>query len=502
MKIHKIKSLTNMKNMNTKGILKLVLVAAIGGFIALFGYSRFFDHRKVVISAETPGQIRLAQLPVNSNGNPLDFTYAADRTIHAVVHVKTTTMESETSASGNPLYDFFFGNRGYDSKPQPVAGFGSGVIISNDGYIVTNNHVVDGAENIEVTLNDKRNFKAKVIGRDPDTDLAVIKIDATDLPYITYGNSDAIKVGEWVLAVGNPYNLTSTVTAGIVSDKNRNLNILSGRSNGGNSSAIESFIQTDAAVNPGNSGGALVNTKGEMIGITTAIASPTGSYSGNSFAVPVTIVKKVVADLIEHGKVQRAMLGVSIQDIDDQLAKDKNLDKIEGVYVAGLAEGGSAQAAGLKEGDVILSVNGTNVNSASELQEEISRYRPNDKVEIVLNRDNKKKQISVTLRNMEGTTKIIGRDEAIPVLGAQLAEVSSADKSKLGIKGGARVLNISEGKLRTAGVQKDFIITTINNQPINSVDDVKRVLSGIKRGVYLEGVYPNGVVAYYAFGLK
>ncbi len=300
MKIHKIKSLTNMKNMNTKGILKLVLVAAIGGFIALFGYSRFFDHRKVVISAETPGQIRLAQLPVNSNGNPLDFTYAADRTIHAVVHVKTTTMESETSASGNPLYDFFFGNRGYDSKPQPVAGFGSGVIISNDGYIVTNNHVVDGAENIEVTLNDKRNFKAKVIGRDPDTDLAVIKIDATDLPYITYGNSDAIKVGEWVLAVGNPYNLTSTVTAGIVSAKNRNLNILSGRSNGGNSSAIESFIQTDAAVNPGNSGGALVNTKGEMIGITTAIASPTGSYSGNSFAVPVTIVKKVVADLIEH----------------------------------------------------------------------------------------------------------------------------------------------------------------------------------------------------------
>jgi Do/DeqQ family serine protease len=491
-----------MKDMNTKGILKLVLVAVIGGFIALFGYSRFFDHRKVVISAETPGQIRLAQLPSDSKGNPLDFTYAADRTIHAVVHVKTTTMENNNDASGNPLYDFFFGNRGYDNNPQPVAGFGSGVIISNDGYIVTNNHVVDKAENIEVTLNDKRNFKAKVIGRDPDTDLAVIKIDAKDLPYITYGNSDALRVGEWVLAVGNPYNLTSTVTAGIVSAKNRNLNILSGRSNGGNSSAIESFIQTDAAVNPGNSGGALVNTKGEMIGITTAIASPTGSYSGNSFAVPVTIVKKVVADLIEHGKVQRAMLGVSIQDIDDQLAKDKNIDKLEGVYVAGLAEGGSAQAAGVKEGDVILSVNGTNVNSSSELQEEISRYRPNDKVELVLTHENKKKQISVTLRNMEGTTKIIDRDEAISVLGAQLGEVSSADKSKLGIKGGAKVLNIGQGKLRSAGVQKDFIITTINNQPIGSVDEVKRVLSVVKRGVYLEGVYPNGVVAYYAFGLK
>jgi Do/DeqQ family serine protease len=487
--------------MNAKRILGMILVAAGGAFLALMVYAKFFDHPKVVISADQQGQIRLAQLPANNGGNQVDFTYAAERTIHAVVHVKTVSMENQTS--GNPLYDFFFGNQPYDSKPQPVAGFGSGVIISSDGYIATNNHVVADADNIEVTLNDKRTYKAKVIGRDPDTDIAVIKIDEKDLPFITYGNSDLLKVGEWVLAVGNPYNLTSTVTAGIVSAKNRNLNILSGhRERDGNSSVIESFIQTDAAVNPGNSGGALVNTKGEMIGITTAIASPTGSYSGNSFAVPVAIVKKVVADIIEFGKVQRAMLGVSIRDIDDQLSKDKGLDKIEGVYVAGVMDGGAAQGAGLKEGDVILSVNGASVNSASELQEEISKYRPNDKVEIVLNHENKKKQISITLRNMEGTTKIISKDEAISVLGAQLAEVPAAEKSKLGIKGGAKVINIGQGKLGSAGVQKGFIITTINNQPINSVDDVKRVLSGIKKGVYLEGVYPNGVVAYYAFGIK
>jgi len=486
--------------MKAKRFLGMVFVAVLGGLISLIAYTKFFDHSKIVISADQPQQIRLAQLPANFDSNQVDFTYAAERTIHAVVHVKTTSMESQ--ASGNPLYDFFFGNRNFDMKPQPVAGFGSGVIISSDGYIVTNNHVIDGAEEIEVTLNDKRTFKAKLIGRDPDTDIAMLKIDADNLLFITYGNSDALKVGQWVLAVGNPYNLTSTVTAGIISAKNRNLNILNGnRENQQNNSAIESFIQTDAAVNPGNSGGALVNIRGELVGITTAIASPTGSYAGNSFAIPVTIVKKVIADLIEYGKVQRAMLGVTINDIDDALAKKKGLDKIEGVYVAGIMTGGSAESAGIKEGDVILSVNGTNVNSSSELQEAISRYRPNDKVEVVINHENKKKQISVTLRNMEGTTKIVSKDEVISVLGAQLAEVPTAEKSKLGIKEGVKVVSIGQGKLRSAGVQKDFIITTINNQTVSSVDDVKRILSSTKRGVYIEGVYPNGVVAYYAFGL-
>jgi serine protease Do len=484
-------------NIKIRRLLGLVLVAVLGGFISLIAYTKFFQPR-TIISAEQQIPVRFAQLPANFDSNQMDFTYAAERTVHAVVHVKTKSTR-EGQSSGNPIYDFFFGYR--DMAPQPVAGFGSGVIISNDGYIVTNNHVIDDAQEIEVTLNDKRTFVATVVGRDPDTDIAVLKIKADNLPFITYGNSDALKVGEWVLAVGNPYNLTSTVTAGIVSAKARNLNIIGSRNNDRNNLSIESFIQTDAAVNPGNSGGALVNKLGEMVGITTAIASPTGSYAGNSFAVPVTIVKKVVADLIEFGEVHRALLGISIKDIDYEFAKQKGIDKIEGVYVGGIMQGGAAEAAGIKEGDIILSVNGTNVNSPSELQEMISRYRPNDKVEIVINRDNKKKQISVTLRNMEGTTKIVSKDEVISVLGAQLAEVSSAEKSKLGIKEGVKVVSIGQGKLRSAGVQKDFIITSINNQPVNSVDDVQKILSNVKRGVYLEGVYPNGVVAYYAFGL-
>jgi len=485
--------------MNAKRFSGMFLMAVFGGLVALFAYTRFANHPKVAISAEQPQIGRLTQLSDGFDSNRVDFTYAAERTVHAVVHVKTTTMQNQ--GFSNPIYEFFFGDR-MDTKAQPVSGFGSGVIISEDGYIVTNNHVIDGAEKVEVTLNNKHTYTADLIGRDPDTDIAVIKIKEGSLPFITYGSSDALKVGEWVLAVGNPYNLTSTVTAGIVSAKARNLNILGGRGDRERTGAsIESFIQTDAAVNPGNSGGALVNTKGELVGINTAIASPTGSYIGNSFAIPVTIVKKVVGDLIEYGKVQRALLGVEIKDIDEKLAKDKGLDKIEGVYIGGLSEGGAAEAAGIKEGDIIMSINGQNVNSMSELQEQVSRYRPNDKVEIEINRDNKKKQFLVTLRNMEGTTKIVRKDEIISILGAQLVEVPASERSKLGIRGGVKITEIGSGKLRSEGVQKGFIITTINNKPVASVDDVKSILSGLKGGVYIEGVYPNGVVAYYAFGM-
>lgn len=467
--------------------------------ITVFIYSKFV-RKPVIISAEQPQYPHLTQLSTGTNGNCLDFTYAADKTVHAVVHVKTTSVQNVTS--GGTFYDFFFGERNFQEKPQPVSGFGSGVIISADGYIITNNHVIDEADKVEVTLNNKHTYTAKVIGRDPDSDIAVLKIDESNLQYITYGNSDDIKVGEWVLAVGNPYNLTSTVTAGIVSAKARNLNILSDRNDKRGNYAIESFIQTDAAVNPGNSGGALVNTKGELIGINTAIASPTGSYIGNSFAIPVSIVKKVASDIIEYGKVQRALLGVSIKDIDEDLLRDKKLDKIEGVYVAGIAKDGAAEAAGIKEGDIILSVNNVNVNSTSELQEQISRFRPKDKVDLVIMQDNKRKQISVILRNMEGNTKIItSNDEELSLLGAQLGEVSSAEKHKLGIKSGVKVLNLAQGKLKDEGVQKGFIITKINNHPVYSTEDVKNELSGFKGGVLIEGVYPNGVLAYYAFGV-
>lgn len=476
-------------------------MAILGGVIAVFIYTKISPQR-VIVSADQPSYNHFTKLSANNDsGNPMDFTYAADKTVHAVVHVKTTEMQT-SNGNNSSFYNFFFGDRGMEQKPQPVSGIGSGVIISSDGYIVTNNHVIEDADKVEVTLNNKHTYTAEVIGRDPNTDLAVIKIKESNLQYINYGNSDLLKVGEWVLAVGNPFNLTSTVTAGIVSAKNRNLNILSGRENSQrNNFAIESFIQTDAAVNPGNSGGALVNTHGELIGINTAIASPTGSYIGNSFAIPVTIVKKVVADIIEYGKVQRALLGVVIKDIDGELAKDKNIDKWEGVYIESVAKGGAAESAGVKSGDIILSINNVDVNSTSELQEQISRFRPNDKIAIVLNRENKKKQFDVTLRNNGGTNALASKDEVISVLGAQLGEVPSGEKNKLGIKSGVKVNNIGSGKLRAQGVQNGFIITNINNRPVSSVDDVKNALSGFKGGVLLEGIYPNGVVAYYAFGI-
>lgn len=481
--------------MNAKKWTGILLIAVLSGFISLFAYTKLFERPRVVVAADqTP--VRFTQLPAGNN--PVDLTFAAEKTIHAVVHVKVTSMQRGGS-SGNPFYDFFFGDR--DMNPQPVAGFGSGVIISNDGYIVTNNHVIESADDISVTLNDKRTFTAKVIGRDPSTDLAVIKIDAKDLDYITYGNSDDLKVGEWVLAVGNPYNLTSTVTAGIVSAKNRNLSILNrGLDPDRKDYAIESFIQTDAAVNPGNSGGALVNTRGELVGINTAIASPTGSYIGNAFAIPVTIVKKVVADIIEYGKVQRAMLGVQIGEVTPDIAKDLKLDNLQGVYVADVSQGGAAEAAGIKKGDIILTVNGVKVNSTSELQEQVSRYRPNQKVDIELLRDNKKKQFSVTLRNMNGNTKLVQKDETGTVLGAQLAEASSSELNKLGIRSGVKVIDPGKGRLREEGILKGFIIVSINDNSVSSVNDVTKMLSG-HGTVNIEGVYPNGVVASYAFSL-
>jgi Do/DeqQ family serine protease len=362
--------------------------------------------------------------------------------------------------------------------------------------------VIDHAQKIEVTLNDKRTYEAKVIGKDPSYDLAVLKIEGKNLPYVSYGNSDDVRVGEWVLAVGNPFNLTSTVTAGIVSAKGRNINIIDNDPQAG-VNAVESFIQTDAAVNPGNSGGALVNTRGELVGINTAIASQTGSYAGYAFAVPSNLVRKVVSDLIEFGAVQRAYLGVMIRDIDSHLAKEKNISETEGVYVNGVNEGGSAALAGVKEGDVITKVGTVSVNSVPELQEQISRYRPGDKVALTIKRDTKESSLAVVLKNKDNNTRLVEKEsvEVTRALGATFETVSGEEKAKLGIENGLKVTKLESGKLRSAGIKEGFIITTIDHKQVNSKEELKSVLENKKGGILIEGIYTNGMRAYYAFGI-
>lgn len=473
--------------MKVKNIVSTVLIAVIVGFLSVFIYHYFYGAKEDIGDAnfyeQTFGHL-VNNGPTKEN---VDFTFAAEKAVHGVVHIKTTYVREQNDSR----YQFFFGR----SPAMPYIGSGSGVIISTEGYIVTNNHVVEQSNNIEVVLNDKRSFKAKVIGIDPATDLALLKINAEKLVSIPFGNSDVLKVGEWVLAVGNPFNLTSTVTAGIVSAKARNIN-LSRRS----TYSIESFIQTDAAVNPGNSGGALVNTKGELVGINTAIATKTGSYSGYSFAIPVSIVQKIVADLKEYGIVQRALIGINIGDIDAKTAKELGLDKIEGVYVSGTLEGGAAEKSGIKRGDVILKINNTFVNKTSELQEQVSMFRPGDKVIVTLKRENKIRKIEVTLQNLRGNTRTVGADVQ-SLLGARFEELNQDEKNRFQIKGGVKVKDLIPGKLMKAGVRKGYIITSINRQLISGIEDIEDALKNANGGVYLKGLYPNGIVEYYAFGL-
>lgn len=406
----------------------------------------------------------------------------------------------------DPFYRFFFPDYGQRSNPDIPSGSGSGVIVSDNGYVITNNHVVANVDRIEVVLNNRKTYQADVVGTDPTTDLALLKIEEKNLPYLMYGNSDDVKIGQWVLAVGNPFNLTSTVTAGIVSAKGRNINILEGDPSKG-LFPIESFIQTDAAVNPGNSGGALVNTKGELVGINAAIASNTGSYSGYSFAIPVNIVKKVINDLLEFGSVQRAFIGVSIRDIDNKLAEEKDISQFRGVYVSGITEGGAAEKAGVKEGDIILKVAGAEVNSSPELQEQVGKYRPGDEIEVLVQRLGQLKPLKVVLRNKNNTTDLFKKErmEAISednmsFLGAIFKPVAEDEKARLRITNGLKITKLGPGKLAGSGIKEGFIITSIDKKPITSIADLE-FLEKRKGGVLIEGVYPNGFRAYYGFGL-
>ena len=478
---------------NLKNGLFTLLVALIGSFISLLVYSHYFDDPKIVAVPQDQS-MRYASLPDTESGGLPDLTFAAENSVHSVVHIKVT--QKGGYYGSHDIFDYFFGDGGSRSQQMPARqAAGSGVIISPDGYIVTNNHVIDEADEIKVILNDKREFSAKLIGTDPSTDIALLKIDATALQAIKFGNSENLRLGEWVLAVGNPFNLTSTVTAGIVSAKSRDIGI------NPDQMRIESFIQTDAAVNPGNSGGALVNTRGELIGINTAIASQTGSYSGYSFAIPSNIVQKVVADLKEYGDVQRALLNVKIQTVDAEVAKNNNLDKIEGVFVGEVIEGGAAQLAGLKNKDVIISVDNVVVNSSSELQEQISKHRPGDKVVLVVERDNKRKPFNVTLRNKHGDTEIVKGDDPEDIFGAKFVAVSDRNKEELGIRYGLKITELGNGKFKDAGIKNGFIITQVNKNAVSEVNELKRIIKNSRGGILVEGIYPNGEIAYYVFGV-
>lgn len=478
--------------MRARRFLGMLTVAILGAFVAIVVYAKLFKPNRTVVEVPVESKMQYVNMPVVGSGGVMDFTQAVEQSIDAVVHVKTKVFREYAV---NPLYEFFFGDQP-SGEPAPILGFGSGVIISGKGYIVTNNHVIDGSDEVLVVLNDKREFNATLIGADPTTDIALLKVDAGELKPLKFGNSDALRLGEWVLAIGNPYNLTSTVTAGIVSAKARNMGILRTQE-----FSIESFIQTDAAVNPGNSGGALINTRGELVGINTAIASRTGAFTGYSFAVPVSIVEKVVTDLIEYGQVQRAILGVEIRNVTAELAEELNIDEIEGVYVSGVRPEGAAKQSGIREGDVIISIDESKVNSSAELQEVISKYRPGRKVKVIVKRDGNLKQYEVVLRNLEGNTGVVKKEDLIELLGASFEPLSEREKQTLGIQDGIKVKSVKEGKFMKVGIRDGFILTSVNKKPVDSVNDIAAILKNSEGGIIIEGIDRNGSRSYYAFGM-
>jgi serine protease Do len=488
-----------------KNNIKLLGLGLVGGMLPLSAYlmlsgSDFRNLSDKVIDGNSSYCAKTVGL--DGSGLMPNFIEASENTINSVVHV--TTKVVQTSFQRDPFQEFFYGpGAGGREFKQYGSGSGSGVIISSEGYIVTNNHVIENASEIEVILNDNSKYTAKLIGADPSTDLAVLKIEGEGFKPIPLGNSDVLHIGEWVLAVGNPFNLTSTVTAGIVSAKARNINLLSDRSKQ-DVVPIESFIQTDAAVNPGNSGGALVNTSGELVGINTAIASQTGSYSGYSFAIPVNLVQKVMRDLIDYGIVQRGYLGVQIADINQEIKETNKLPNTKGVFIAKVTENGSADKAGVKDGEVILKIGSKEVNSVAELQEEIGKRRPGDKVALTIRKKDGEEEITeLVLRNKEGETKLVSKEEISKnySLGATFIELSSKEKKELNISYGVKISSITTGKLKSIGLQQGMVITKVNNEPIETIEQLTTKLNGVNKGVLLEVLTESGKKDYYGFGL-
>lgn len=478
-----------------KNIITILVAACVGGLTA-FAVAKTTESKntfETVVPSEDGNSYRTVNLSLSDYP---DFTYAAESAVDAVVYVKVTVQTQMMQGPSN-IFDFFFGpGSGGQMGPQTreQVGSGSGVIIRPDGYIVTNNHVVGDASKIEVTLNNNKTYEATLVGTDPATDVAIIKIDAQNLPVVPFGDSDKLRLGEWVLAIGSPYDLRSTITAGIVSAKGRSM------PNYGRDLKIESFIQTDAAVNPGNSGGALVSKEGKLVGVNTAIISQTGSYAGYSFAIPSNMVKKIAEDLIDFGSVKRAVLGISIQEIDAKKADELKLSSPKGVYIGEVVKGSAAEKAGIRKGDILLMIDSTKVNSFAMLQETVSRHRPGDEVNVLVLRDQKEKEIKLVFLdvNAQNGSKV---ENGVAFYGAVIAPASKETLSRAGLRQGVEIVSVGPGKIQDAGIDAGFVITYVNDVAVAQPQDVLNIIKKSKRSVYVEGVTPSGRSAYFGFAL-
>ena len=473
-----------------KGLLIVALAAVAGGLTAwIVAKSAMPETAGTITQVVGDSQYRTVNLSLD---NYPDFTYAAESAIDAVVYVKVVSREMSRQAPS--IFDFFFGYGGTPQERERV-GSGSGVIIRQDGYIVTNNHVIEGATDIEVTLTNNKTFKAELIGADPATDVALIKVDAQGLPVIPFGDSDKLRLGEWVLAIGSPYNLRSTVTAGIVSAKGRSI------PDNSREFKIESFIQTDAAVNPGNSGGALVDKAGNLVGINTAIVSQTGAYAGYSFAVPVNIVKRIVDDLMDFGSVRRAVLGVVMSPITQEIADKLKLSSLNGVYIVEVSPGSAAEQAGVKKEDVLVKIDSVQVTNASSVQEMVSGFYPGDKATLTVIRGGKEKELEVTFKGTAQENGTVTEDGSVAFYGSAIKEASKETKERLGIKSGVEIVSVGPGKIMDAGVTEGFVILYVNDQPVSKPQDVINIIKKSKRAVFIEGLTSYGKVSYFGFGI-
>ena len=474
-----------------RGILIALLSAAVGGLTAYAVVNAMTKSQVRVVETSEGAQFRTVNL---SQDNWPDFTYAAESAVDAVVYVKVVSTQTQQQAPSS-IFDFFFGfPEGGMPQQRERVGSGSGVIIREDGYIVTNNHVIDGATRIEVTLNNNQTYPATLVGTDPATDVALLKVEATGLPVIPFGDSDKLRLGEWVIAIGSPYDLRSTITAGIVSAKGRSM-----PSNG--EFKIESFIQTDAAVNPGNSGGALVDKAGNLVGINTAIISQTGSYTGYSFAVPSNIVKKIAYDLMDFGSVKRAVLGVTMQAIDDKIADDLKLSSRNGVYINEVSKSGAADKAGVKAGDVLIAIDSTKITTPASVQEAVSRFSPGDTAVLTVIRDGKELSLDVTFKGTSQENGTLSDDGSVAFYGSSIKAADEETLAKYGIKGGVQIVELGPGKLMEAGAVEGFIIQYVNDHPVKTPQEVIDIVKKSKRTVFIEGITPSGRTGYFGFGV-